>query len=70
MASITQDQPKGRRLVPLPEAAFRLEIRYDQAYKLLLSGALKGRRQKGRWFVYTSELPPLEFDELSVDERR
>ena len=37
--------------VPLAEAAFALGVPYLKARDMLLSGALKGRKDGSRWFV-------------------
>ena len=39
------------RMVPLPDAAARLRLSWEQAYRALLSGRLEGERRSGRWYV-------------------
>jgi hypothetical protein len=42
--------------IPLSEAARRLGISWHQAWRLLLVGALKGRKEGGRWVVEDSSV--------------
>ena len=37
--------------VPLASAAMELQATWPQAYNLLLSGRLEGRKVRGRWLV-------------------
>ena len=43
-------------MVDLVQAAARLCVPYGKAYRLVLTGALKGERQDGKWFVYREDL--------------
>lgn len=42
--------------VPLALAAQRLGLRWDQAWRLVLTGALRGEKRGGRWFVERDSL--------------
>jgi hypothetical protein len=40
-----------RRVIPLTEAAQRIGISWERAWRLLLQGVLRGEKRSGRWFV-------------------
>lgn len=44
-------------LVPLADAAYRLEMSYRRSWEWLLAGKLRGKKKDGRWYVFESELP-------------
>lgn len=46
--------------VDLVEAARRLNVGYPVAYRLVLTGRLKGHRSNGRWMVDSEDLRRLE----------
>lgn len=46
-------------MVDLVQAATRLCVPYGKAYRMVLTGALKGERQDGRWLVYREDLDRL-----------
>ena len=54
----TETAAEASAYVPLPDAAFRLKRTWQQAYRQLLAGKLRGRRVGSRWYVAESELPP------------
>lgn len=43
-----------RRVIPLTEAAQRIGISWERAWRLLLQGVLRGEKRSGRWFVSES----------------
>lgn len=45
---------------PLPLTAQRLGTGWNTAYRLLLSGELKGQQERGRWMVETSSIEEYE----------
>ena len=40
-----------RRFIPLADAAMRMGISWERAWRLLLRGVLRGEKRGGRWFV-------------------
>jgi hypothetical protein len=44
------------QLVPLPQAALRLGISWEKAWRLVLKGTLKGEQKGGRWMVSENSL--------------
>lgn len=45
--------------IPLPEAALRLGISWQIAWRLVLRGDLKARKKDGRWLVEKSDVERL-----------
>lgn len=48
--------------IDLATAASRLHLSWHQAYRLVLTGALSGRRVAGRWFVDAEDLRRLQVE--------
>lgn len=42
--------------IPLADAAMRLGVSWQQAWRLLLTGTLQGRKDGGRWVVDAESL--------------
>ena len=40
-----------RRFIPLADAAMRMGISWERAWRLLLRGVLRVEKRGGRWFV-------------------
>jgi hypothetical protein len=49
--------------VPLTEAAQKLGISWQRAWRLVLTGRLTGRKIGGRWFVTTESLATVSTSE-------
>jgi len=47
------------KMIGLAEAAQRLKLPYQDAHRLLLTGALRGEKRKGRWFVRRDDVDRL-----------
>jgi hypothetical protein len=47
-------------LIPLPLAAQRLTATWGTAYRLLLSGQLRGQQEAGRWMVEAASIEEYE----------
>ena len=45
------------KTISLPQAAIRLQVSWNQAYRMLLQGELRGEQRRGRWYVLESDLP-------------
>lgn len=45
--------------MPLSDAAFQLGITWSQAWKLVLTRKLSGRKREGRWYVDGTDLERL-----------
>ena len=50
---------KREEVMPLVDACRELGIAYPAGYRLLLTGALSGARQGGRWFVSSASVKRL-----------
>jgi len=46
-------------IMGLAEAAQKLRMPYQDCHRLLLIGALRGEKRKGRWYVETSDVEAL-----------
>ena len=46
----------GETELPLVEAAMKLSLSYGQAWRMLLTGRLDGRKVRGRWVVSSESL--------------
>jgi len=52
--------------IGLAEAAARLRIPYQDAHRLLLTGAIAGQKRGGRWFVQLADVEKLVRDRKGV----
>lgn len=62
---MTQNPNKS---IPLPVTAHRLRVSWAQAWRLLLSGELKGEKRGCRWFVFEESLEELMVERLARSE--
>ncbi len=46
-----QEETKMANNIPLPDAAKRLSISWERAWRALLKGHLEGEKRDGRWHV-------------------
>ena len=46
-------------VIGLAEAAQRLRLPYQDCHRLLLTGALRGEKRKGRWYVHLVDVERL-----------
>jgi hypothetical protein len=46
-------------MIGLAEAAQRLHLPYQDCHRLLLTGALRGEKRKGRWYVHLVDVEGL-----------
>ena len=46
-------------VIGLAEAAQRLRLPYQDCHRLLLTGALRGEKRKGRWYVHLADVERL-----------
>ena len=42
--------------MPLADAAQRLGVSWERAWRLLLSGSIAGEKRSGRWWVKTADV--------------
>ena len=43
-------------LMPLPQAAQRLEQSWERTWRMMLSGRIVGEKRGGRWFVNAADV--------------
>lgn len=53
--------------IPPPHAAQRLAVSWHVAYRMLLSGELRGEQQRGRWRVCEKDVVRLEQKRFEAD---
>jgi predicted site-specific integrase-resolvase len=47
------------RMIGLAESAQRLRVPYQDAHRLLLTGAIRGQKRGGRWYVLAEDVDQL-----------
>lgn len=63
--SALQEEPM-REEITLTIAAFRLGMSYERAKRLLLTGAIEGRQDNGKWSVYADSVARYRQDAKKV----
>lgn len=48
-----------KSMIGLAEAAQRLHLPYQDCHRLLLTGAIRGEKRKGRWYVVALDVERL-----------
>lgn len=53
-------------MIPLSDAAQRLSMSWERAWRALLAGRLKGKKRNGRWQVSTASVERLAAERKRV----